>query len=361
MIRRITVFALALAIATGACAEPMSFRWGGSDARACEGDRPGFCSWVQASGDITAATPEAFRRFVAESEVFVPRLLRLDSQGGDLEAALAFGRLIRQLGFSTEVGADRPDAGNDDRYDGWDFTLPAPGVCASECAFAFLGGLDRYVGPSSAIGFNRFDAGDPPADAAAVQFTAAELVLYIREMGADAALIGVASAVAADAFAPLSADEARALRVIFEPGAWQPWTIAPSAGGIVASSRTADGARRVDVACDSGGRGFVTLTDTSPAMVAWLQSSAASGIAADGRHSVFGAAVAAADTAVAPLPAGGAAIRFALPDLDPPLTTPALLHPDAGYFSGGATLDYAGTTDGFEEAIRLALRNCTAT
>jgi hypothetical protein len=77
----------------------------------------GLC--FEASGEITLATPHDFM------EAGVPRgaTVSLDSPGGNVEAAMESGRLIRLRELQTEV---------------------APGgSCASACVWAFAGGRDR--------------------------------------------------------------------------------------------------------------------------------------------------------------------------------------------------------------------------
>jgi hypothetical protein len=60
------------------------------------------------------------------------RVLQLTSQGGDALAAMNMERLVRSRGLITYV----------------------PRLCASACAFVFLGGRERYVGPGATLGFH---------------------------------------------------------------------------------------------------------------------------------------------------------------------------------------------------------------
>ena len=57
-----------------------------------------------------------------------------DSEGGDLNAGLEIGKVIRMKGFSTYVDENT--------------------VCASACALAWLGGVDRLSARSAQIGFH---------------------------------------------------------------------------------------------------------------------------------------------------------------------------------------------------------------
>jgi len=60
------------------------------------------------------------------------RVLQLTSQGGDTLLAMQMERLVRARGLVTYV----------------------PRLCASACAFVFLGGKERYVGPGAALAFH---------------------------------------------------------------------------------------------------------------------------------------------------------------------------------------------------------------
>src|SRR5205085_443995 len=68
----------------------------------------------------TASIPSAFVAF--------------SSNGGSLAAGLRIGEAIRRKGFSTFV----PDGRH----------------CASACAFAWLGGIERFLGTDARIGFH---------------------------------------------------------------------------------------------------------------------------------------------------------------------------------------------------------------
>jgi hypothetical protein len=100
----------------------------------------------QAIGTITTDTPEAFRRFLKSADASYSKELHLHSPGGDLVAALELGQLIREAGLSTYVGRSIPLEGLMDVYD---YNRP---VCASACAYAFLGGVTRSFGVDAVFG-----------------------------------------------------------------------------------------------------------------------------------------------------------------------------------------------------------------
>ena len=155
---------------------------------------------MQATGEIADDTAKAFTTFVHATQ-FVPHVVRLNSPGGNLVGGIALGEAFRTEGFATEVGSSKPYP--NPINGGLPLFEEAPGVCASACAYAFLGGTARTLDPNSRLGFHQFftaSALTAPAaklfsgqDLDATQRLTAALVLYIVQMGVDPRLIGLAS------------------------------------------------------------------------------------------------------------------------------------------------------------------------
>ena len=80
-----------------AFAGDMRFEFGGTLARCAD------CGWIQGTGEITASTPNDFEQFVSRLK-FYPKVLRLQSNGGDVRASIEFGKKLRAGEFSTEIG-----------------------------------------------------------------------------------------------------------------------------------------------------------------------------------------------------------------------------------------------------------------
>ena len=96
-----------------------------------------------------------------------------NSNGGNILAAMAYGRTIRSLGLST-------------------FQLRSA-QCASACALAFVGGVVRQAEPGS-IGvhqssFSPEEKVDGHTAVAAVQAITAQIMTYLLEMGVDPRLL----------------------------------------------------------------------------------------------------------------------------------------------------------------------------
>jgi hypothetical protein len=73
-------------------------------------------------------------RFATKIASLASAFVAFNSDGGSLATGLRIGETIRRKGFSTIV----PDGGR----------------CASACAFAWLGGIERFLGTDARIGFH---------------------------------------------------------------------------------------------------------------------------------------------------------------------------------------------------------------
>jgi hypothetical protein len=153
--------------------------------------------WITATGMITADTARQFEVFVGDRSPPGATVV-LDSDGGSVHGALALGRAIRRLGYSTMVGRKADRRGRTD-----DATPEWTGAdCESMCAFVLLGGVQREVPADSRVLVHQIWLGDRRDDAAASTYSAEDLVLvqrdigkvlnYVVEMGGDAELLELA-------------------------------------------------------------------------------------------------------------------------------------------------------------------------
>lgn len=128
---------------------------------------------IYAAGSITADTATAFANFLKANPVNAGTTLYFNSPGGDLGSGITLGQAIRKAGLDTAVGI--PAAGS---------VLTQPGMCASACTFAFLGGVVRTVDPKSQFGVHRFELTSDVKDVEKkAQKIAGILVDYIGDMG----------------------------------------------------------------------------------------------------------------------------------------------------------------------------------
>lgn len=128
---------------------------------------------VYAAGTITTDTATAFTNFLKANPVTAGTTLYFNSPGGDLGTGITLGQAIRKAGLDTAVGI--PAAGN---------VATQPGMCASACTFAFIGGMERTVGAKSQFGVHRFELTSDVKDVEKkTQKIAGILVDYIGDMG----------------------------------------------------------------------------------------------------------------------------------------------------------------------------------
>src|SRR5690606_8850785 len=119
---------------------------------------------------------------------------------------------IREAGLSTRVGRSIALEGLMDVYD---YERP---VCASACAYAFLGGTTRSFGPETVFGVHRFGSRDFEVKGDVAQIMSSLLAVYVDRMGVNPRILELASSRAFEndlyVVTPSLAQE---LRIIFDP------------------------------------------------------------------------------------------------------------------------------------------------
>jgi hypothetical protein len=120
--------------------------------------------WISAEGQITSATPAVFRKTLAKAkDMHLP--IVISSGGGDVEAALVIGKIIREHGLDVVVGwtyfADCAPYSKDCKlpkaqkgvYRG--VALSHQGFCVSACSFVLASGAKRLVGEGAFVGVHQ--------------------------------------------------------------------------------------------------------------------------------------------------------------------------------------------------------------
>jgi hypothetical protein len=129
-----------------------------------------------------------------------------NSPGGSLLAAMAIGRLLRARGFTTSVGRRTVDA-----------RRPAAGVCYSACPFAYAGGTERTLEAGSIFGVHRAENRGPVPDGAAFERRVRDdTTQYLAEMGVNADLVALMTAVPHQVLRLITHDEAERLQLLTE-------------------------------------------------------------------------------------------------------------------------------------------------
>lgn len=147
------------------------------------------------------------------------RVMFIESPGGSVVGAMKLGRLLRQA--KVDVYVAKPVGSGGVASD-----LSAA-RCYSACAFALLGGVQRYIPSGSEVGIHRASRHEymtePGGGTILAQRHRAEpellvqLKSYIRSMGADPGLVAVAETVGADNIKVLSPAEIRRFRIGRQP------------------------------------------------------------------------------------------------------------------------------------------------
>ncbi|WP_162901353.1 hypothetical protein [Breoghania sp. L-A4] len=132
------------------------------------------------NGDVRAlivrgefALDDDVNSLIVAAARYRPLFVTFDSAGGNVDAAMRFGRTIRSLGLGT-------------------FQLRAA-ECASACALAFLGGVTR-IAEAGSIGVHRASFApnariDAETAVSAIQALTAEVIAYLIELGVDPGLL----------------------------------------------------------------------------------------------------------------------------------------------------------------------------
>lgn len=214
-------------------------------------------TWIAATGRIELDTADRFREFLAQENLTQSQVV-LHSPGGNLQAGMKLGRLFREHGMTTHIGQTRRDI---ESYaspcDTW-FDGVEAGICASSCAYAFLGGEVRFVDSpyypteGSRLGFHQFYGGSSqvgadmltPQEVAEIrsstlsvaQAVTGQIVLYAMEMGIDPRIVALAAATPSDSlYFPTNA-EIQELGIASGDDL-SAWFMEPYANGLVTAAR----------------------------------------------------------------------------------------------------------------------------
>lgn len=162
------------------------------------------CEYIIASGEITLHSGAEFHAFLASIYPWTPRLVLIESTGGNLFGGLELGRAFRSHNLAVYVGKvlKSPDFGE----------RTIAGVCYSACAYALLGGTQRGIydtqtmvgDPSSQIGFHQFYSNEPDKlneinllgqnlKFSEDQIVSGLIANYLSEMGVDTRVLLLAS------------------------------------------------------------------------------------------------------------------------------------------------------------------------
>lgn len=181
-----------------------------------------FC--INAIGRIDAGDDARFSEFLIRTMPPPRSTVYIDSGGGDVEAAIGIGRLIRDHWFSTSVGSYVLDHGEDDFH-----IVPRKhidGTCASAATLVYLGGRLRYPPNGSTFGVHQFSFKNPsPDDVARSQMLSARIARYVHDMGVSPSFLELSSATSSKELATVDEKKLRELKVITGGVTEADWTV----------------------------------------------------------------------------------------------------------------------------------------
>lgn len=142
-------------------------------------------------GVIDADAPQRFLTSMKEGRIRPGSDIYLNVTGGDLDAALALGRLFRGGSMATHLGTPRPPRHSKN--------INKTAICEGVCAYAYLGGLYRWAPTGSdRIGFPTYP----------VQQTPEKVAAFLKDMAINPnALTALSAASANDPVEWMSADQ----------------------------------------------------------------------------------------------------------------------------------------------------------
>ncbi|MEQ9326190.1 MAG: hypothetical protein RJQ21_02715 [Rhodospirillales bacterium] len=217
------------------------------------------CAWVAAQGEITSDTPDIFRKYI--NEYGRPYLIVFDSPGGSLLSGIELGRLIRETGATTSIGRTVSLSGDLAHLEEIE-----PGVCVSACAFAFMGGVERWVGNEDSFGVHRFRVtANKSVDSEIVQRLVGISLLYVVEMGVDPAVVILASGTSSEKMYWFEKNELDQYGLDTSGSRVDPWKLEPYKNGLILTTTYRESVRRsidVRIYCRYGERGtFLLLSE----------------------------------------------------------------------------------------------------
>lgn len=124
---------------------------------------------VVVDGPLDRNSGTELARLLSEANVR-SGIVHLNSPGGNILASMQMGLSIREHGLDTSVSR-------------WVGQEPAPGLCASACVYAYLGGKFRFLNESSVLAVHRFMSPESSdSDLEIGQAVSGEIIEYLRKL-----------------------------------------------------------------------------------------------------------------------------------------------------------------------------------
>lgn len=187
--------------------------------------------YINATGKIKAGDDKKFGDFLTRTTPPPRLVVYINSSGGDVEAAIGIGRLIRDHWFSTSVGSYM--------LSNLPTTVPlvhrdsVKGQCMSAATLAFLGGRLRFLPDASVFGVHQFSLKDPsPENAKLSQQLSAKIAVFVNEMGISPEFMEMSTKVTSDEIYEASSEELVAMKVTTGGQTETDWSVQARGGAM---------------------------------------------------------------------------------------------------------------------------------
>jgi hypothetical protein len=180
--------------------------------------------YIHAFGRIEPADDGRFKNFLDVANPPPRTMIYIDSTGGDVEAAIGIGRLIREGWHSTSVGSFHIN--NDKPKDIVIERDRLPGKCLSAATLVYLGGKLRYYSDGSQFGVHQFSFKDPsPENLVRSQALSATIAKFILDMEVSIGFMEISSAVPSGEISIIDADQLRAMGFVTDGVTDAKWSV----------------------------------------------------------------------------------------------------------------------------------------
>lgn len=164
-------------------------------------------------GRVLPGDDEKFRLYLERTSPPPRTMVHINSTGGDVDAAIGIGRILRGAWFSTTIGSIllEPAQSNTSTAQ----RTHAHGVCYSAATLIYLGGKLRFLPTSFEFGVHQFSFQNPtPEHVAHSQVLSARIAAFLHDMGVSPKFVEVSSSTPGDELKLLDLSELKALGLI---------------------------------------------------------------------------------------------------------------------------------------------------
>jgi hypothetical protein len=184
---------------------------------------------INAFGVIEPGDDAKFRDFLERSAPPPRTTVYIDSRGGDVDAAIGIGRLIRDAWMHTAIGTYVLRGTTD-------FFVEREhlhGQCMSAATLIYLGGRLRYFNAPAQFGVHQFSFRNPsPDELGRSQVLSAKIALYVVEMEVSPEFMELSSSVLSSQIKLVDEVSLRRLKVVTGGETDVTWTVQGRAGGL---------------------------------------------------------------------------------------------------------------------------------